>query len=110
MNSMISKSNFRTEVIENRSLALVQFNKEWNGACQIVSMIYDDLANTYNGIASFYTVDMEKDNELDNEYGIMELPTILFFRAGKVIDHATGLISKNVLTSKIENALINSAN
>ena len=110
MNSMISKENFKKEVIENRSLALVQFNKEWNGACQIVSMIYDDLANLYNGVASFYTVDADKDSELDNEYGIMELPTILFFKNGRIIDHAVGMIPKNILISKIENALINSAN
>ena len=107
---MINKSNFKKHVIDSTNLTLVQFKTEWNGACQIVSMIYDDLAKSYKGVANFYTVDVEKENELDNEYGISELPTILFFKSGEVIDHAVGLIPKNILISKIENALINSAN
>jgi thioredoxin len=107
---MINKSNFKKHVIDNPNLTLVQFKTEWNGACQIVSMIYDDLAKSYKGVANFYTVDVEKENELDNEYGVSELPTILFFKSGEVIDHAVGLIPKNILISKIENALVNSAN
>ena len=106
----INKSNFKKQVIESRNLTLVQFKTEWNGACQIVSMIYNDLAKSYKGVADFYSVDVEKENELDNEYGISELPTILFFKSGEVIDYAIGLIPKDILISKIENALINSAN
>ena len=107
---MINKSNFKKHVIESTNLTLVQFKTEWNGACQIAAMIYADLAKSYKGVANFYTVDIEKENELDSEYGISELPTILFFKSGEVIDHVVGLIPKNILISKIENALINSAN
>jgi thioredoxin 1 len=109
-NMMINKSNFKKHVIENTDLTLVQFKTEWNGACQIVSMIYDDLARSYKGSANFYTVDVEEENGLNNEYGISELPTILFFKAGKVIDHIVGLTPKDVLKNKIDNALINSTN
>ena len=41
----------------------------------------------------------------DREYGVMEFPTILFFRRGEIIDHVAGLAPKNVMISKIENAL-----
>ncbi len=109
-NMTINKNNFRKHVIESADLTLVQFKTEWNGACQIVSMIYDDLAISYKGSANFYTVDVEKENDLNSEYGITELPTILFFKAGEVIDHIVGLTPKDVLKNKIENALINSAN
>jgi thiol:disulfide interchange protein len=47
---------------------------------------------------------------IDNEYGVMELPTILFFSKGEIIDHVTGLIPKNVMIKKIENALTSSLN
>jgi len=107
---MINKSNFKKHVIESTDLTLVQFKTEWNGACQIVSMIYDDLARSYKGSANFYTVDVEKEAGLNSEYGISELPTILFFKAGEVIDHIVGLTPKDVLKNKIDNALINSAN
>jgi thioredoxin 1 len=105
MNKMIGEKEFRTEVVESSQLSLVQFKTDWNGASQIVSMIYDDLAKSYRGAANFFTVDLEEEIRLGKEYGISEIPTILFFKSGKVIDYATGLIPKNILITKIENAL-----
>src|SRR5215813_10337177 len=104
MNKPIGKKEFKTHVVESITLSIVQFKTEWNGACQIVSMIYDDLAKAYKGTANFFTVDVEEETNLGKEYGISEIPTILFFKSGKVVDYATGLIPKNVLISKIENA------
>lgn len=107
---MISKKEFKKEVIGSTDLALVQFKLEWSGACQIISPIYEELAASYKGQANFFTIDVEKETGIDDEYGVMELPTILFFKSGKVIDHVTGLAPKNVMISKIENALINRLN
>jgi thioredoxin 1 len=105
MNKQVGKKNFRQEVIENSCLSLVQFKKEWNGASQIIEPVYNDLAIAYNGVVNFYTVDVEKETGLDTEYGVMDIPTILFFKSGKIIDHAIGLTPKNILISKIENAI-----
>lgn len=105
MNKQIGKNNFRREVIENKTLSLVQFKKEWNGASQIIEPVYNDLAKAYNGVVNFYTVDVEKEAGLDTEYGVMDIPTILFFKSGKIIDHAIGLTPKNILISKIEHAI-----
>jgi thioredoxin 1 len=110
MNKMISKKEFKKEVIDSMSLSLVQFTLEWSGACQIISPMYEELASSYKGQAKFFTVDVEKESGIDNEYGIMELPTILFFKSGKVVDHTKGLTPKNVLISKIENALTKELN
>jgi thioredoxin len=110
MHKAIGKKEFTTQVVDSITLSLVQFKTEWNGACQIVSMIYEDLAQAYKGTANFFTVDVEEEVHLGREYGINEIPTILFFKSGKVIDYATGLVPKNVLISKIENALSLSKN
>jgi thioredoxin 1 len=105
MTRQITKTDFKREVIESNALSLVQFKKEWNGASQIIELVYNDLADSYNGIVNFFTVDVERENGLDQEYGVRDIPTILFFRKGKIIDHAIGLIPKNMLISKIENAI-----
>src|SRR6516165_8620493 len=102
MNKEINKTEFIKEVVQSMTLSLVQFKTEWKAACQIVSMIYDDLAKSYNGCANFFTVNIEEDKSLGKEYGVNEIPTILFFKNGKIIDYATGLIPKNVLITKIE--------
>jgi thioredoxin 1 len=105
MNRQLRKEDFRKEVIESMVISLVQFRKEWNGASQIIEPVYNELANSYNGVVNFYTVDVEIENGLDKEYGVTDIPTILFFKRGKLIDHAVGLTPKNVLISKIENAI-----
>ena len=105
MKKGIVRKGFKIEALDTPGLTLVQFRTEWSGACQIVSMIYDDLAKSYEGSASFFTVDMETEDYLVKEFGVTDTPTILFFQAGKIVDHATGLIPKNILISKIESAL-----
>ena len=107
MSKMITHENFKDEVLASMKLSLVQFKTEWKGTCQILSMIYDDLAKSYKGMANFYTVDFENEAALVHEYGVMDVPTILFYKSGKLVDHSVGLISKNALISKIENALSN---
>jgi thioredoxin 1 len=107
MTKMITHENFKDEVLASMKLSLVQFKTEWKGTCQILSMIYDDLAKSYKGMANFYTVDFENEAALVDEYGVLDVPTILFYKSGKLVDHSVGLISKNALISKIENALSN---
>ena len=107
MSKLITHENFKDEVLASMKLSLVQFKTEWKGTCQILSMIYDDLAKTYKGLVNFYTVDFENEVALVDEYGVSDVPTILFYKGGKLIDHSVGLISKNALISKIDNALSN---
>jgi thioredoxin 1 len=102
---MGSRSNFNRKLAEGKLLSLVQFKTEWNGASQIISMIYDDLARSYQGMIDFHVVDFEKETELSKAFGVTEVPTILFFKGGQIIDHAIGLVPKNVLIAKIETAL-----
>ncbi|HZE84519.1 MAG TPA: thioredoxin family protein [Puia sp.] len=102
---MAVKNSIATTVGKKEKLSLIQFKTEFNGACQIVSMIYEGLAQSYKGQANFITVDLDKEAGLGKEYGVREVPTILFIRNGKVIDHSTGLTSRNTLIAKIELAL-----
>ena len=105
MNKSIGRTEFMNEVAGNISLNLVQFKTEWNGACEIISPVYDDLANSYKHVANFFTIDADKEKKVSSLYRINETPAILFFQNGTVIDSVIGLISRNTLISKIENAL-----
>jgi thioredoxin 1 len=101
----IKKDFFEQEVLRSKKVSVVQFQTEWSGPCQIIKPVYQELANTYSGSAAFFTIDAEEQQELKQVYGIIELPSILFFMNGTVIDHSIGLTSKNALIAKIENAL-----
>lgn len=100
-----TKKDFRKEVLESKNLSLVKFQVAWSGTCQIIEPIYQDLSKSYQGVINFFYVDVEKEKGLDLDYGIIELPTILFFKSGKLIDHAIGLMPKNMLIAKIEKAI-----
>jgi thioredoxin 1 len=105
MTTTLSKTNFQTALATTKNLSLVQFKTEWSGACQIIHQMCGELAKSYNGLVDFFQVDADTDKELQQAYGIQELPTILFFKSGHLIDHVAGLTSKNKLIAKIENAL-----
>lgn len=105
MNNQISRKKLEEVVVHDMNLSLVQFKTEWSGACQIISPIYEELAKSYKGAANFFYIDVEEEIGVDKDYGVMEFPTILFFKNGEVIDHAVGLVPRNVLIMKIENAL-----
>lgn len=110
MNTPVSKNEFQKKVVENSGLALVLFTVEWNGACQIISPLFDELAGSYRGLVTFFSIDVEKEAGIEREYGVMEQPTILFFKKGRVIDHIKGLVPRNVMIYKIENALSDNLN
>ena len=107
---MHKKNRFTREATKNETLTLALFKTEWNGACQIVSTIYEELAKSYQAHAGFFTIDHEEEPALGREFGIQEVPTILFFKNGQLVDHAVGLTAKNELISKIESALNSSNN
>jgi thioredoxin 1 len=110
MSRPLSRKEFEKEVSIKDHLSLVQFRLEWSGACQIILPVYEELSVSYGGQVDFYTIDVEKEQGLDQEFGINELPTILFFKGGKIVDHIRGLVPKNVMISKIENALTGTIN
>jgi thioredoxin 1 len=107
MKKELNKENFERLVINRTHLSIVKFKTEWSGACQIIFPIYEDLANTYHNKADFFIVDVDEEKAIHAQYGLLELPAILFFKGGKLIDHAIGLTSKSNLVDKIEKALIN---
>lgn len=105
MNKALTKKRFKKEVTENVGLVVIQFKTEWNGACQILAPVYEELAVLYKSNVCFFTVDIDKEKLIARENGIIELPAILFFKNGQVVDHVIGLAPKDVLITKIENAL-----
>ena len=108
MSKTIGKAQFKKEVMEGGSghLSLVQFKTEWSGACQIIAPVYEELSKCYTGVANFFSIDVEQEAGAEKEFGVSELPTILFYKNGELIDHVVGLTPKNALIIKIENALV----
>lgn len=107
MTKVTDKKSFSEKVLNGTGLQVVKFYADWSGPCQMMVPIYKELANMYSGSAAFYRVDVEDVPQLKKELGVMEIPTILFYINGVVVDFVNGLASRNSLIAKLENVLNN---
>ena len=81
---------------------VVDFWAEWCGPCRSIAPYVDELATEYEGKAIIGKYNVDDDNALSSEMGIRNIPTILFFKGGKLVDKQVGASSKADLKAKIE--------
>ncbi len=98
----LDDSNFQKEILEEKNPAMVDFYTTWCGPCKIVSPIIEELAKEYKGRFKVGKLNVEEAQAVATKYSIMSVPTLLFFKEGKVIDQVVGVLSKQQLEAKIE--------
>ena len=104
MEVQITSENF--EALKNGKLPLVlDFWATWCGPCRMVSPILSELAEKYDGKIVVGKCDVEENEELAAEFGIRNIPTILFFKNGAQVDKMVGAQSKAKFEEKIESLL-----
>ena len=102
---MTNEIRFKEDVLEKTGLSVVKFYADWSGTSQMMMPAFEQIAESYKGSANFFKVDIDNSPALKESYGVMDLPTILFFQNGNIIDHVSGMISKNALIAKMENSI-----
>ena len=101
MEVQITSENF--ESLKNGNLPLVlDFWATWCGPCRMVGPIIEELAKQYDGKIVVGKCDVEDNEELAAEFGIRNIPTILFFKNGEVVDKLIGAQSKAKFEEKFE--------
>jgi len=97
----ITVENF--ESLKNGSLPLVvDFWATWCGPCRVVAPIIEELAKEYDGKVVVGKCDVEENDDIASEFGIRNIPTILFIKNGEVVDKFVGATTKAKLQEKIE--------
>ena len=81
---------------------VVDFWATWCGPCRMLGPVISELANEYDGKITVGKCDVEENEDLAVEFGIRNIPTILFFKNGQVIDKIVGAQSKAKLQEKFE--------
>ena len=90
------------EIINSGKPVVIDFWAEWCGPCRMVGPIVEELAKEYDGKVVIGKMDVDNNVDTPTEYGIRNIPTILFFKDGQLVDKQVGATQKAALTSKVE--------
>jgi len=100
-----SDSNFQKEVLDSEILVLVDFWANWCGPCKLIAPIIEELAKEYDSKIKIGKLDVDENSRVATQYGVMSIPTLIFFKNGKVMEQVIGACSKSDLRKKIEGNL-----
>lgn len=95
MEVKLNKENFEQEVLKSDKTVLVDFWATWCGPCQMIAPVVEDIAN--EGKVKVGKVNVDDEQELAINYGVMSIPTLIFFKNGNPVKEVVGFHSKSEL-------------
>jgi thioredoxin 1 len=101
----LTESNFSETVLKSDKPVLVDFWAEWCGPCRIIGPVVEELSKEYDGKAVIGKVNVDEHGSIAAQFGIRNIPTLLIFKGGEVVDKQVGVVPKHVLAQKLEAAI-----
>ncbi len=101
----ITDTNFEHEILQADKPVLVDFWATWCGPCKMIAPVVEELANELDGKLKVAKLDVDNNQQTAMKFGIRSIPTLLVFKAGKVVEQIVGAAPKRVLMDKISKHL-----
>jgi thioredoxin 1 len=105
MSKVIHLKNENIEETINEGVSLVDFWAPWCGPCRMVGPVIEELSKDFDGKANICKINTDEEQDLAVKFGIRSIPTIMFFKDGKLVDQIIGAQSKEVFAEKINSLL-----
>ncbi|MGA9211766.1 thioredoxin [Kaistella sp.] len=97
----ITDQSFQEVVLNSDKPVLVDFWAVWCGPCRTLGPIIEEVATDFEGKAIVGKVDVDNNQQVSVDYGIRNIPTVLIFKNGEVVDKIVGVASKEVIAEKL---------
>ena len=101
----ITDANFDEVVLKSDKPVLVDFWAEWCGPCRMVGPVVEELAKEYEGKAVIGKMNVDFNPNVAMKFGIRNIPTLLFFKGGQLVDRQVGAAPKSALEAKLKTQL-----
>lgn len=101
----ITDSNFEDLILKADKPAVVDFWATWCGPCRMISPVIEALAEKYEGKVVIGKCNVDEASDVPVNYGIRNIPTILFFKDGELADRLVGAVPQSEIENKINSLL-----
>ena len=98
----ITDANFEEVVLKSSQPVLVDFWAEWCGPCRMLGPIIEELSSDYDGKAVIGKVDVDSNQQYAAQFGVRNIPTVLIFKDGELVNRQVGVSQKNVYADYID--------
>ncbi len=101
----VTDATFADEVEKANGLTLIDFWAVWCGPCRMVAPIVEQLAQEYSGKLKVLKLDVDSNMQTSARFNIRSIPSLLFFKDGKLVDTVVGAVPKQFLERKVQEHL-----
>ncbi len=101
----LTQTSFQADVLESKIPVLVDFWAPWCGPCRRIAPLVEQLAAEYAGRVKFAKIDVDQSQELAGSYGVMNIPTLMIFKNGVVVERFTGIPDSARLKDAVNQAI-----
>ena len=98
----VTDGDFGAEVEQQKGLTVVDFWATWCGPCRMIAPILEQLVDEYAGKVTVAKLDVDANPRAAARFGVRSIPTLLFFKDGKLVDQVIGAVPKSIIEQKLQ--------